>query len=219
MMKSLLKVDLHIHTSYSPDSFTSLQALLHKAGERGLDRVAITDHNTINGALEAYKMDPEHVIVGEEIDTGNGEILGYYIKENIPAGLPPREVIRRLREQEAFISVSHPFDPRRVRWSLKELEELAPLVDAFEIFNGRCYNATSNAQSMAFCRKHNLPGTVGSDSHVLLEVGRSYLELPWFVDAEGMRETIANAKMTTFSSSPLVSIISTAAGMLPKKTE
>jgi len=218
-MKTLLKVDFHTHTIYSPDSATTVPALLKKAKERGLQRVAITDHNTIRGALEAYAIDPERVIVGEEILTGNGEIIAYYMKENIPPRLPVREVIDRLRSQGAFISVSHPFDARRVNWRPEELEELATLVDAFEVFNGRCYHPGSNATAQEFACEHSLPGTVGSDAHSLVEIGRSYLELAWFEDAESLRGVIADARMVTFSSSPLVSLYSTTAGILSKKPD
>lgn len=215
-MERTLKVDFHLHTQFSPDSFLTIEMLLRKAAERGLDRVAITDHNTIQGALIAKVTDPERVIIGEEIETGNGEIIAYFVQEAIPAGLPVREVIKLLRSQGAFISVSHPFDGRRVRWSLEEMQELVPLVDAIEVFNGRCYTAASNEKAIQFSKVHKLPGTVGSDSHTAVEVGRSYLELPWFEDATGLRDVIGEGKMTTFSSSPLVSMISTAAGILKK---
>jgi predicted metal-dependent phosphoesterase TrpH len=112
-LKDFFTVEFHCHTNASKDSLTKVHDLISMAHKRGLDRLVITDHNTISGAVEAHKIDPELVIVGEEIMTTQGEILTAYVLEEIPAGLPPQVVIKRLKEQGAFISVSHPYDSMR----------------------------------------------------------------------------------------------------------
>ena len=112
--------------------------LLAVCQARGIDRVAITDHNTIEGALEARRLAPQRVIVGEEIMTDRGELLGYFLHERIPPGLSAQETIQRLRDQGAVISVSHPFDSVRAgSWSESDLRQILPLVDAIEVFNAR----------------------------------------------------------------------------------
>ncbi len=201
-MTAMIRVDFHSHTCYSPDSATSLKRLLQTARRRGLNRLAVTDHNTIQGALRAYELDPDLVIIGEEIETQKGELLALFVQEEIPAGLPPQETIARLREQNAFISISHPFDPYRSAWTMQDMEELAPLVDAVEVFNARCFTAAMNEKAAQFARMHALPGTAGSDAHWHGEVGNALLELPVFSNADELRMAIRGAhvvgKRTTF---------------------
>ncbi len=165
--------------------------LVETCRRKGIDRVVVTDHNTIEGARAAQKLDPERVIVGEEILTTRGEILAAFVKEEIPAGLTPQETIRRLKEQGAFISVSHPFDRfREGGWREDDLLEILPMVDAIEVYNSRCMNPKFNHEAKRFAEKHNIPGTVGSDAHAAFELGRSVLLLEQFEGPEGMRNVI-----------------------------
>lgn len=191
----MLKLEFHCHTNASKDSLTRPEDLVKAARKKGLDRLVITDHNSIAGAVAAQRLDPELVIVGEEIMTTRGEILAAYVTEEIPAGLSPLETIRRLREQGAFISVSHPFDAwRKGGWKEADLLEITPHVDAIEIFNSRCMDPRFNQRAMTFAEKHNLPGTVGSDAHAIFEVGKSVVWLDPFQGPDGMREVIRQAK-------------------------
>jgi predicted metal-dependent phosphoesterase TrpH len=190
-----LRIELHCHTEYSPDSLVKVPWLLKTAVRKHLDRVAITDHNTIQGALEAKKIDPERIIVGEEIITQKGELLAYFVQEEIPAGLPPLDVIRWLREQGAFISVSHPFDIRRMGWQLDDLMEIVPLIDAIEVFNARSFNQLHNQKAVHFAEAHHLAGTAGSDAHTLAELGRMNMHLPVFQNADGFRQVIRLAHL------------------------
>ena len=123
--------------------------------------------------------------------TTKGEILAAYVTEEIPAGLTPQETIRRLREQGAFISVSHPFDQfRSGGWKEADLLEVLPLVDAVEVYNSRCFLPRFNREARQFAEKHNVPGTVGSDAHAAFELGRSLLLLDRFEGPEEMRLVI-----------------------------
>jgi predicted metal-dependent phosphoesterase TrpH len=184
----VLRVEFHCHTQYSKDCLTSPQALVAACHRKGIDRVVITDHNTVAGALLARQLDPELVIVGEEIMTSRGEILAAYVQTEVPAGLSPCETIRRLKQQGAFISVSHPFDTFRAgHWDLSELLAIIPEVDAIETFNARCMLPYFNTRAQDFARQHALPGTMGSDAHAVLELGRALLYLEDFEDAAGLR--------------------------------
>lgn len=202
-----IRVEFHCHTIYSKDSLLPPRRLVEAARQLGLGRVIITDHNSIGGALEAQQIDPERVIVGEEILTTRGELLAAFVREEIPAGLQPLEAIRRLRAQGAFISVSHPFDPTR-GWKREHLLEILPHVDALEVFNARCLGMRPNDEARDFARLHGLPGTVGSDAHTLREVGRATLTLPPFWDAESLRQALKQATAHTRLSSPLVHLSS-----------
>jgi predicted metal-dependent phosphoesterase TrpH len=187
----MLTVDFHCHTNYSKDGITSLEILLATCQRKNIDRVVVTDHNTIQGALLARQMDPVRVIVGEEIMTRTGELLAIYVSEEVPRGLAPQEAIKRLREQGAFISVSHPFDAMRSgHWEPADLMSILPQVDAIETFNARCLWPGFNRQALAFARQHGLPGTTGSDAHTAIEIGRATLCLPDFHDPESLRAAI-----------------------------
>ena len=206
----MLNLEFHCHTNVSKDSLVRPEDLIHTARKRGIDRLVITDHNSIAGALAAQRLDPELVIVGEEIMTTSGEILAAFVTEEIPAGLTPGETIRRLKDQGAFISVSHPYDThRKGGWKEADLLEIVPYVDAIEIFNSRCLDAQFNVRAQAFAEKHNLAGTVGSDAHALFELGRSVMMLDQFEGPDGMRNVVKQAEFKTRLSPWWVHLFST----------
>jgi predicted metal-dependent phosphoesterase TrpH len=194
-MEQWLKVDFHCHSEYSLDCATRLPALIEKARHCGLDRLVITDHNTIRGALLAHKIAPDFIIIGEEIETQQGELLAIFVKEEIPKNLHINEVIHRLHTQNAFISASHPFDFQRMGLNQQQLTSLVYEIDAIEVFNARCITNRFNHQAMKFALENNLPGTAGSDAHSLLEIGRGYAILPLFRDTFELRCAIRHAKI------------------------
>ena len=199
----MLRVEFHCHTIASKDSLTHPRDLVETCRRKGIDRVVVTDHNTIAGARAAQALDPELVIVGEEILTTRGEILAAFVMEEIPARLTPQETIQRLKEQGAFISVSHPFDEfREGGWAEDDLLDILPYVDAIEIYNSRCMVPRFNRAAKQFAEEHNIAGTVGSDAHAAFEVGRSLLRLEQFEGPDGMRKVIRNAQFETRWSPP-----------------
>jgi predicted metal-dependent phosphoesterase TrpH len=210
----MLTLEFHCHTHASKDSLTKPADLIKTARRKGLDRLVITDHNSIQGAVAAQKLDPELVIVGEEIMTTRGEILAAFVREEISQGLTPQETIKILKEQAAFISVSHPFDRlRKGGWEEKDLLEIIHDVDAIEIFNSRCMNPMFNMQAKQFAEKYNLAGTVGSDAHAAFEVGKSVILLDQFAGPDEMRKVIKQAKYKTKLSPWWVHFVSRYASM------
>ena len=208
-MDKIFKVEFHCHTRYSKDSLTSPEGLVKACRRKGIDRVIVTDHNTIAGARAAQKLDPELVIVGEEIKTTRGEILAAFVQEEIPADLSPQETIRILRDQAAFISVSHPFDIYRSgHWDESDLLDILPLVDAIEVFNSRCWSPEFNRQAQEFAERYNIPGTVGSDAHGTIELGRSLLLLEQFQGPDELRAVVRQGIPKVRWSSPWVHLIS-----------
>ena len=188
---TLIQVEFHCHTVYSKDSLTTPERLVAACHKKGIDRVIVTDHNTIAGARAAQALEPELVIVGEEIKTTHGEILAAYVKEEVPPGLSPQETIHRLKEQGAFISVSHPFDVYRSGyWHERDLLEILPIVDAIETFNSRCWSPEFNRRAQKFAEKHSIPRTVGSDAHAPLELGRAVLLLEQFQGSNELQTVI-----------------------------
>jgi predicted metal-dependent phosphoesterase TrpH len=205
----MFRVEFHCHTRYSKDCLTSPRELLEACCRKGVDRVVVADHNTIAGALEAKRLDPDRVIVGEEIMTTAGEVLAAFVSAEVPSGLQPRETISLLRQQQAFISVSHPFDTsRKGAWQLDQLLAIIPLVDAIEVFNSRCMVPSANSRALEFARDHDLPGTVGSDAHTTFEIGRSVLLLEPFADAAQLRAVIRRSRSRTHWSPPWIHLTS-----------
>jgi predicted metal-dependent phosphoesterase TrpH len=199
----MFRTEFHCHTIYSKDSLTPPYLLVETCRRKGIDRVVITDHNTISGALAAQALDSERVIVGEEIMTTKGEILTAFVKEEIPPNLSPEETIKRLRDQGAFISVSHPFDAwRKGGWKEPDLMEIIPFVDAIEVYNSRCMLPSFNDRALDFAHRYNLAGTVGSDAHIAYELGRSVLLLEPFQNPGELRKIIRKAVAQTRWSPP-----------------
>ena len=213
----MISVEFHCHTYASKDSLTRPADLIAMARRKGIDQVIVTDHNSIAGAREAYGIDPELVIVGEEIMTTKGEILAAFVKEEVPPGLTPLETINILKEQGAFISVSHPFDElRKGGWMEHDLLEILPLVDAIEVYNSRCMLPRFNRRAELFAQKHNIAGTVGSDAHAAFEVGRSLLLLDQFTGPDEMRKVIRRGIPKVKWSPPWFHLTSRYASMIKK---
>ncbi|NJL57184.1 PHP domain-containing protein [bacterium] len=195
-MNTAWRVDLHNHTLWSKDCLVRFETIIKLCARRHIDRIAITDHNTAEGALQMHAMAPQLVIPGEEVMTTQGELLAYYVKETVPAGLSPEEAIARLREQGAVISVSHPFDRlRKGAWREEDLLRISPLVDAVEVFNARCLFASDNEKARAFAARHGKLGTAGSDSHTPTEYGTGLALLPPFDNtAAGLLQALQAAR-------------------------
>lgn len=186
----MLRVEFHCHTRFSEDSLVEPEKLVARARQRGIDRLVVTDHNSTRGARVAKEIDPELVIIGEEILTQRGELLAAFVEEDVPPFLPPLAAIERLRAQGAFISVSHPFDLQRKGWREEELVEILPFVDAIEVFNARSLSKGVNERAKRFAQAYMVAGTVGSDAHTLWEVGAATLLLPEFSNAKQLRRAI-----------------------------
>lgn len=205
-----MKVDLHVHTCYSKDSFTSLEAVIEACRKQGIDKVAITDHNTIAGALALLEMAPDLVIVGEEIRTNVGEIIAYFLEEEVPKGLPLQESIARVREQGGVVGVPHPLDRlRREALGRANLLTIIEQVDLLEVFNARTVFPSDNRRALSLARERGLLATAGSDAHTACEIGRAYVEMPAFNDKEEFLRSLAQGQIVGHLTSPLIHLAST----------
>lgn len=189
------RVDLHTHTVFSRDCLTPTAALIAQARAVGLDKIAVTEHNNLAGALAAQELDPDLVIVGQEIMTTQGEIIAYYVQEEVPRGLTPEAAIARLREQGAVISIPHPLDTvRGSAMRLANVMAILHLVDALEVRNARCVRPADNVAAAELAAAHGKLITAGSDAHTTYEVGRCYVDMPPFEDnAESFKASLAQA--------------------------
>lgn len=205
-----IRVELHCHTYWSPDCGVDPAKLLEAARRKGLDMIAVTDHNQIGGAFEARDIGSFPVIVGEEIKTDRGELLGYFLQEYIPPGMSVMDTARAIMEQGGILSVPHPFD--RYRSSAIErdaLLEVTSELDMIEIFNSRNIKSEDNVAARHFQQGRELVPAVGSDAHSLIELARSYQEIEPFNGPREFLAAMAQATFTTRKSSKFIHFIST----------
>lgn len=203
-----LRADLHIHTHFSADAITSPRRLVQECRRRGLNCLAVTDHNTIRGALAVRELADFPVIVGEEIRTRAGEMIGLFLTEEIPPGLSPQETIERVKAQGGLVGIPHPYDRLRSALSHQEMARLADQIDFIEAMNARITFPGDNGRASRFAREHALPVSAGSDAHSPWEVGRCYVEIRPFQGPEDFLVALQGARLGGGLSSPLVHLVS-----------
>ena len=174
--------DYHIHTCNSPDSQVSVVDVVDTAIKRGLAEIAITDHNTIAGGLKASeyaKGKPITVIIGAEIQTDCGEVIGLGLKKEIKER-HLEDVIKAIEDQGGEVLIPHPFGPfHRNRINIP-LESLVERIDYIEVYNGRNIFGLGNRRAKTFAVKYRLKMTVGSDAHFAFEIGNiGSIRLNW----------------------------------------
>jgi predicted metal-dependent phosphoesterase TrpH len=172
-----LRIDMHMHTRASFDCLSDPRRVIAAAAARGVQRVAITDHNRLTVALEMVDAFPDSVIAGEEIKTKEGiDVIGLYLEEEIPKGTPAREVCRRVKDQGGLVYLPHPY-ARGKGGSGRFAEELAPLVDIVEVFNARLHPGRLNRPGEELAERWSKPRGAGSDAHMLREVAGAWVEV------------------------------------------
>jgi predicted metal-dependent phosphoesterase TrpH len=191
-----MRIDGHIHTCYSPDSMLRLERLVRLAARRRIDAVIVTDHNTINGALELQRIAPPfQIIIGEEITTRQGELIGLFLQERVPAGLDPLGTIALIHKQGGLVVLPHPCDRLRRKVLQRNCwEEVLPMVDLVEGFNGRTLFHADDKAACELAMRFQKPLYAGSDCHTAWEFGRCGLELPSFDSPEGFLKSVAQAR-------------------------
>ncbi len=178
-----VRVDMHTHTMHSGDSTTTFDELAEQVVASGIDVRCVTDHNATRAGFELIEqLAPCRVIVGEEVKTYVGEIIGLFLTERIPGGLQPVEVCERIRAQGGLVYLPHPFDPLRNCLRASVIDELVGLglVDAIEGRNAKTSLEHLNEQAQHFGVEHGLAVGAGSDAHVAEALGAAYAEIPDF---------------------------------------
>lgn len=209
-----MRIDLHTHTRASPDCLSDPADVVATARRRGLDRIAITDHNEIEGAFRCRDLDPLRVIVGEEVKTAEGiDLIGLFLRAKIPAGMSALETAAAIHEQGGRVYVPHPF-ARGKGAGPELLEELASWVDLVEVFNARIHRPELNRRAEEWARERGLPGGAGSDAHTLREIGRAVLEVPAYEGRDDFLGAVAAGRVIGRSSGHWVHLASTAARAL-----
>jgi predicted metal-dependent phosphoesterase TrpH len=197
-------VDLHTHSSTSFDSLADPRRMIERARALGLTHLAITDHERIDGAQRAAHVAPHdlQVIVGEEIRTRDGDLIGLFLQEAVAPGRSAAETAAAIRAQGGLVGLPHPFDGLRASGGVRTAGEaalagLAATVDFVEVHNARAYRG-ANPAAAAFAARYALPGVASSDAHSVTEVGIASTVLPGpFSTAEELRALLPRAQLLT----------------------
>jgi len=191
----MIRADFHLHTHYSFDTRTSLSQVIDRCLANNINCVAVTDHDTIEGALELQKIAPFKVIVGEEISSSEGHIIGLFLEEVIPHGLSARETIQEIHNQQGIAVAPHPF-ARIAGQSLGQaFIDNSFLFDAVEVANSNNIFRSDDARALAFAESNDLLKIAGSDSHLPCGIGSSIVEMADFDDPFSFLHSLETAKI------------------------
>jgi predicted metal-dependent phosphoesterase TrpH len=179
----MIRVDLHLHSHFSHDGQSSLEELIARAKECGLDRLALTDHNTVEGALQFVRIAPELAIAGEEVKTLEGEVIGLFITNRISPFLKPEAAMDMIHGMGGLTYLPHPVDRHRSHFREERIVELADRVDIIETYNPWC-EAAANKAAARLADELDKVAATGSDSHSAGELGRSWMEMEEYSGAQ-----------------------------------
>lgn len=168
------KIDLHTHSILSYDGGISRQEYISVINDKSLDYIAITDHNEIDFALKLHKEYPKNIIVGEEIMTNDGEIIGLFLTKNVPKHLSVPKTIELIKEQGGLIYIPHPFDLLRAGLGEDLLDKHLKDIDIIEVFNARTKLTGFDETAKKYAKKHNLVSSSSTDAHIYITLGKAY---------------------------------------------
>lgn len=193
----MFKIDLHTHSNLSPDGGITPAEYKQALSDGLLDVVAVTDHNTVNRALELKKQLGDAIIVGEEIMTSEGEIIGLYLKKTIKPGLSLDGTIKEIKNQSGLVYVPHPFETVRKGISRTSLERIIKYIDIIEIFNGRAVFQNKGPEATTVARLSDISGASSSDAHGAKGLGTAYCTLSKKPKKEDLVELLKTARFST----------------------
>ena len=196
----MLRVDLHLHSIFSHDGRSSLEELIARCRECGLDRIALTDHNTVEGALELAQIAPRLTIVGEEVKTREGEVIGLFVNDRIAPYRMPEEAMDLIHGMGGLTYVPHPLDRHRANFRPERIVELSDRIDIIETYNPWCDSAANAAAARLAADLGKVTAT-GSDAHAAQELGRSWMEMDDFEDPADFLVKLRNARHVVTSTS------------------
>lgn len=185
----MYKIVTHLHTKYSKDSLMPFYLLYRKCMKNKIDYIAITEHNNLQGALQFKKYCESRnkhlkVILGEEIMTTEGEIIGLYLTREIKPFMTPEETVNEIKKQEGIVYVPHPYDLKRYKTVLREdaIRRLSTQIDCIECHNGRNISKEYDFRQNEIADKYKIKKVIGSDAHTIFEVGRNYMMSSFSLD-------------------------------------
>lgn len=205
-----MKCIFHIHTCFSKDCNTSLKEISHTCLVNDVNTVIITDHDTIDGALELMRIVDKklRVIIGEEITTTDGEIIGLFLEEAVLPHKNAVETIADIKKQGGLVCIPHPFDSfRKERIQPNVLNKIIDSIDIIEVFNSRNIFNNDNKQALEFAVRMKKIKIAGSDAHTSQEIKNSFIDIEYFLNNEDFLSNLENAKMSANQSPFYVHLI------------
>jgi predicted metal-dependent phosphoesterase TrpH len=191
--------DLHMHTSWSHDCQIDVAELIEHAEDVGLAAIAVTDHNVFGGALEAVALARDRALVvipGEEVKTDSqGEVIGLFLRDEIPSGMPFGDTLAAIREQGGIVYLPHPFDRIHTCPDPATIHRHLAEIDVLEVYNARLLFEAYNEEALRFARKYGLQMGAGSDAHVLQGVGTGVLRMRSFDGPEEFQLSLRTAQV------------------------
>jgi predicted metal-dependent phosphoesterase TrpH len=172
------RVDLHLHSSASFDCRVPPLEVARRCRQLGLSPVFLTDHDGIDGAFALLEAG-QPAVIGEEVLTTEGELIGLFLKRAVPKQLSPEETVAAIKEQGGLVYLEHPYDTGRRNLREEAIERIAQQIDIVEVFNGRSLPAL-NRKAEDLRATLGVPAGAGSDAHRLGEIGRVYVEMEPF---------------------------------------
>lgn len=189
------KVDFHTHSTASPDGGISATQYKKLLSSGRLDAVAVTDHNRIDFAQALQQELGDQVIIGEEIMTSEGEIVGLFLKEVVPPKLSALETVKAIKKQGGLVYIPHPFETIRKGLQASDLEAIKDYIDVIEVYNGRAMLQNRTAKTMEWTQKHGVLGAASSDAHGVKGVGYTYTVLEALPTAQNLLKNLKLAQL------------------------
>lgn len=190
------KIDLHTHSTGSPDGGITLAQYTRALEDGILDFIAITDHNTITKARKIHEQLGDSIIIGEEIDTLEGEIIGLFLKEAIKPGLSAKQTADDIKKQAGLVYIPHPFETVRRGLSKESLASIIDLVDIIEVYNGRAVFHNKGPQAVTSARINSKPGAASSDAHGVKGLASAYSQISDKPTKDNLLKLLSTAHLT-----------------------
>ena len=200
------KIDFHTHSIGSHDGGVTVEQYQATLESGQLDCIAVTDHGSIQVAQQLHEEFGEKIIIGEEIDTTDGEIIGLFLHKPIPGGLTAKKTITLIREQNAIVYIPHPFETVRHGLSEEILQELLDDIDIIEVCNGRAFLQNRSSQTVVWARLNHVPGVASSDAHGKRGIGKTYTLLREIPTRETLLPLLGSAKLIA-ERAPMTSLL------------
>jgi predicted metal-dependent phosphoesterase TrpH len=212
----VVKIDLHTHSYGSPDGGISLRSYRRLLRNKTVDYIAVTDHNEIQAAQDIQKVIGDRIIIGEEIMTNEGEIIGLYLQERIKPGLSAKATVAAIKQQKGLVYIPHPFETIRSGISIATLKKIISDVDIIELRNGRALFQNMSSEARTWAVTHDIALAASSDAHGIVGVGRTYSTIDKAPTKTTLVTQLATAKHTT-KLARLPSLLSPKANRLKKR--
>ena len=196
----MFTLDLHTHSILSPDGGLSEREYRKLLDSKRFDVIAVTDHNEIRFAQYLQKLIGKQIIIGEEVMTKDGELIGLYLKQKIIPGLSAVETARLIRLQHGLVIVPHPFEKKRKGIQTNVLRKMVQYVDGIEVYNGRSLAPQTRREALTFADEYLFAPIVSSDAHCMLGIGKTYMEIAEFPQKHTLGDLIRHG--TSHQESP-----------------